>query len=205
VPDFGDRFEAIERSTWGLYPQRMPEPIKLTVPSYIVLGIVKAVGKATPYEMKQFAARSLDHFWSVRHAQLYSEPERLTQAGYLTEQRESGGRRRKTYTLTKEGERAYDKWISHPSGSLPEIRDEAMLKIFFDADAPSAARESIPQHEERLAIFQEAYERLDPHLTEGQRLVVKMGIDFENFWVAKLREVESGALTGAPPAKPDAD
>ena len=55
--------------------------IRLTPVSYIVLGLIDAAGEATPYQLKTAAAASVGNLWSVQHAQLYSEPERL--AGIL--------------------------------------------------------------------------------------------------------------------------
>ena len=57
----------------------------------------------TPYALKQMVARSVGYFWTLQHAQLYTEPERLAGAGYVTEERERGGRRRKLYTITAAG------------------------------------------------------------------------------------------------------
>ena len=80
----------------------LQEP-RLTPTSFIVLGLIELSGEATPYDLKQAVGRSLGNFWSLQHAQLYSEPERLAEAGYLKERREEGGRRRRHYSLTAEG------------------------------------------------------------------------------------------------------
>ena len=61
----------------------MSNEIRLTPTSYIVLGLLEAAGEATPYDLKQMVAVGLGNFWSLQHAQLYTEPERLAGAGYL--------------------------------------------------------------------------------------------------------------------------
>jgi PadR family transcriptional regulator, regulatory protein AphA len=71
------------------------EDIRLTPTSFIVLGLLMQVDEATPYELKAMVAGGIGNLWSLQHTQLYAEPERLTEAGYLTETREDGGRRRK--------------------------------------------------------------------------------------------------------------
>ena len=38
-------------------------------------------GEATPYRLKQMVAASVGNFWTLQHAQLYTEPERLAKAG----------------------------------------------------------------------------------------------------------------------------
>ena len=69
------------------------QDLKLTPTSYIVLGLFEAAapGEATPYDLKQAMALSVDNFWSTPHAQVYREPERLAAGGYLTERREDDG------------------------------------------------------------------------------------------------------------------
>jgi DNA-binding PadR family transcriptional regulator len=74
--------------------------IELTQTSYTVLGLISMAGEPTPYDLKQLVAISVGNFWSIPHSQLYAEPDRLADAGYLTVRRESGGRRRKHYKLT---------------------------------------------------------------------------------------------------------
>ena len=88
----------------------MQGDLRLTPTSYIVLGLLERAGSATPYELKQRVARSVGNFWSLQHAQLYTEPERLAGAGYLTERRERGGRRRRHYSLTAAGRWALAEW-----------------------------------------------------------------------------------------------
>src|SRR5918992_273781 len=67
--------------------------LRLNPVSYVVLGFVDWTGEATPYLLKQLVAQSVGNFWTLQHAQLYTEPERLAAGGYLTERRERGGRR----------------------------------------------------------------------------------------------------------------
>ena len=60
----------------------MTPDCKLTTPSYIVLGLLEAAGEATPYDLKNMDfAGSVGHFWTVPHAQLYTEAARLAEAG----------------------------------------------------------------------------------------------------------------------------
>ena len=68
-----------------------------------MLGLL-AQAPGTPYDLKIRVAASLGNFWSVQHAQLYTETARLAEEGLLTEERESEGRRRKTYSITAAGQ-----------------------------------------------------------------------------------------------------
>ena len=67
----------------------MSSELRLTPTSYIVLGLIEAAGEATPYDLKRMVAVSLGNFWTLQHAQLYTEPERLAAAGHLSERQGS--------------------------------------------------------------------------------------------------------------------
>ena len=97
--------------------------VRLSHTSYVVLGLLDQLGTASPYDLKRAAAAGVGHFWSLPHTQLYSEPARLAEAGYLSERRETEGRRRRLYTLTARGRKALDEWRATPTNELYEIRD----------------------------------------------------------------------------------
>ena len=116
------------------------QEIRLTPTSYIVLGLLELAGESTPYGLKQLVAASVGHFWTLQHAQLYTETERLAAAGYVTERRESGGRRRKLYALTDRGREALVAWRDDPASERAELREPSLLKLFFGADAAPPGR-----------------------------------------------------------------
>jgi DNA-binding PadR family transcriptional regulator len=140
--------------------------MNLTPTSYIVLGFVRFSGTATPYELKQAVAISVGHFWSLPHSQLYAEPERLARAGYLREKQEEGGRRRKSYTLTRKGDKGLDEWLSKPTEETYELRDPALLKLFFGGDPQELARAQLETHQRQLA----EYERMRSAAAAGDAL-----------------------------------
>lgn len=160
----------------------MQEP-RLTATSYIVLGLLEWTGEATPYELKQLVSRSVGNFWTLHHAQLYTEPERLAGAGYVSEQRERGGRRRRRYSLTDKGRAALADWRSAPSGELSELRDHGLLKLFFGADPAVLAPAQIDAHRAKLAEY-EAISEHDPGLgPRGPWLALEAGIAAERRWI----------------------
>jgi PadR family transcriptional regulator AphA len=128
--------------------------INLTPTSYIVLGLLANAGEATPYDLKQMVSGSVGNFWSVPHSQLYSEPERLAGAGYVRERRESGGRRRKHYSLTARGRKALEKWLETPPEELIELRDPGILKLFFGANSRALGAVQLDMHRRRLAAYE---------------------------------------------------
>ena len=156
---------------------------RLTPVSYMVLGLIEAAGEATPYQLKAFAAQSVGNFWSIQHAQLYTESERLAKAGLLDEERESGGRRRRTYRLTGAGRAALDAWRAAPAEDLGELRSPGLLQLFFGADPAPLARAQLEVHRAKLAEYEELHAQAKDWLPEGQRLALEAGIAHEREWL----------------------
>ena len=127
-------------------------------------------------------AASVGNFWSVPHSALYAEPERLARAGYLTERRENGGRRRRTYSLTDRGRRALGEWREEPTGDLPELRDPALLKVFFGAAPAAVAAAQLEAHRAKLAGY-EALAAAGGSGPRGPRLTLEAGIRHEREWI----------------------
>jgi PadR family transcriptional regulator, regulatory protein AphA len=153
---------------------------RLSPTSYAVLGFVRYLGEATPYDLKRFLERSIENFWPVPHTTFYAEPARLAGAGYLTESQESGGRRRKTYALTAKGERALDDWVAVSEGvAMPQLRDEGLLKVFFGSDPAPILRDRVRWHRAKLAELEgylaELRERGGP---EGPERTLVAGIRY---------------------------
>lgn len=156
----------------------MQEP-RLTPTSYVVLGLLSLLGEATPYDLKRVAGEGLDTFWLLQHAQLYSEPERLAKAGYLSEKRETTGRRRRLYRVTKKGQRALRDWVMTPTAEPTRLRDPGLLKLFFGADPQRLAEVQLTTHQEVLR----GYEAMAPLDAEGPNLVLEAGIGHEREYV----------------------
>ena len=150
--------------------------MQLTPTSYIVLGLLEWFGEATPYALKQMVAGSIGNFWTLHHAQLYSEPERLAKGGYVTEEREQGGRRRKTYTITATGREALAEWRAEPTAAVPELRAPALLKLFFGADPAQLAPAQLEAHRSKLAEYERIRETMPRSVPEGPRIALDAGI-----------------------------
>jgi DNA-binding PadR family transcriptional regulator len=161
----------------------MSSGIRLTPVSFIVLGLLEAAGEATPYEMKQVVAASLSDFWTIQHAQLYSEPERLAKAGYLSERREDSGRRRRYYAITAEGREVLRSWLEEPTAELTELRDPGLLKLFFGANPKTLAEAQVPAHQRKLAGYEELLAEMGDAAPAGMRLSLESGIGHEREWI----------------------
>jgi PadR family transcriptional regulator AphA len=169
----------------------MSNEIELTHTSYIVLGLLSMTGgEATPYDLKQMVAGTVGHFWSLPHSQLYAEPTRLARAGYVTEQREPDGRRRKRYTLTERGRDALGEWLAVLTPEPYMLRDPALLKLFFGADARKLAEAQIETHRQKLAEYEALLEQRPSVGPVGPWLALDLGTRHERetvgFWAEHM-------------------
>jgi PadR family transcriptional regulator, regulatory protein AphA len=149
----------------------------LSPTSYVVLGFLAAAGPSTPYDLKKMHAGSVGNFWSVPHSQLYAEPKRLAAAGLVKERREEAGRRRLVYELTAAGRRALQEWLGEPATTLPELRDPALLQVFFGADPKLVAPTRAASHRAQLAEYEALRKAMgDEPTLAGPALTLDLGI-----------------------------
>jgi PadR family transcriptional regulator, regulatory protein AphA len=167
------------------------QEIRLTNVSFIVLGLLSWAGRATPYDLKQMAA-TLTDLWSVQHTQLYGEPARLAKAGYLTEEQETTGRRRKTYELTEKGHQALERWRASPTDTFTELRDPGLLKLYFGADPRAVAADQLQLHRRRLAEYEALAARAPEDVPAGPLLALQAGLGHEREWVRFWEEAGRG-------------
>jgi DNA-binding PadR family transcriptional regulator len=127
------------------------KPIRLTGTSYAVLALFdQCGGEATSYDLKQALDVSIQNFWPVPHTTAYEEPARLAKAGYLTARQEEGGRRKRVYALTEAGREALREWTADPSASPPQLKEEAVLKVFAGAEPEPLWESRVAWHREKL-------------------------------------------------------
>ncbi len=162
----------------------------LTPTSYIVLGLLR-LEPGTPYDLKTRVAATLGNFWSVQHAQLYTETARLAEEGLLDEHREIEGRRRKTYSITDAGSQVLEDWLETPTSELTELRDLSMLKVFFGADLEMLAPAQLEAHRAKVAEYEAIHEQLQgADIPKGMMITLEVGIQHERdavrFWSSQL-------------------
>jgi DNA-binding PadR family transcriptional regulator len=163
--------------------------LKLNPTSYIVLGLLEAAGEATPYDLKQAVAASIGNFWPIQHSQLYSEPERLARGGYVEEEREETGRRRRTYRLTGAGREALAEWRSDVHPEPTELRDLGLLKLFLGADPAALAAGQVDAHRAKLAEYEAMHAGTPEGVPRGMIAALEAGIAHEREWVRFWEEL----------------
>ncbi|WP_285509868.1 PadR family transcriptional regulator [Actinokineospora sp. NBRC 105648] len=150
-----------------------------------------AHGPATSYDLKQRVGFTIGNFWAFAHSQLYDEPLRLAEAGLLSVSAESGGRRRRTYSITDSGREALREWLAAATPEETEVRDLGLLKLFFAtfgtaADLANLARTRRESHRDRAdgyaAMHQQVIDVADPWQVKSLELGIRIERCVEQFW-----------------------
>ena len=169
----------------------------------LVLGMVKK-GRQTGYEIKRLVDVSVRFFWAGSPGQIYPELSRLESAGLLScAKSPRGGRARNVYSLTEAGERALHAWLTDPSESAFELRNEGLLKVFFadclsDEEAIAVVRAMRAQHEAIL----DGIRRATPAYGPGRRfgyITWQYGLGLHGWIVEWCKQTERDLAEGRPP------
>jgi DNA-binding PadR family transcriptional regulator len=145
--------------------------------------------------MKKLVQTSISFFWTFPHAQLYREPQRLVQLGLLEEEQQEGGRRRRVFTLTEAGRAALDEWLASPGPFNVEIRDLALLKLFFgrlarDQDIAMLAAEQLAGHRRQQALYEQLLDRYAGRDELSHQLApLRIGISYEQAYIDFWEEI----------------
>jgi DNA-binding PadR family transcriptional regulator len=173
--------------------------MELSATAKVILGMLAAQPRSG-YEIKHLVDDSARFFWAASYGQIYPELKRLEKAGLITGNDASHGARQRTvYRLTATGRKAAREWIdSEPQ--VYELRDEALLELFFagsvDADrAPEIARERAARAAAVAAELRSVQEQVDAGHQDGPEVspdagsltVLRYGIEM-NEWAAKWFE-----------------
>ncbi|MER5642780.1 PadR family transcriptional regulator [Kitasatospora sp. NPDC002227] len=165
--------------------------LRLTTSSYLVLGIIDQLGEASPYDVKTEAGRTVAPFWSVPHAQVYAQCDRLVEAGLLSELRQEGGRNRRQLRLTEAGRAALGEWLADSSFVPVEARERGILKLWFGGSPRVLAPVQMTEHRRTLAEYEGLAESVGELITRGQREALEFGIRYERMMVEFWQWVES--------------
>ncbi|WP_406131112.1 PadR family transcriptional regulator [Streptomyces sp. NBC_00989] len=156
---------------------------RLTTSSFLVLGIIDKLGEASPYDVKTEAARTVAPFWSVPHAQVYAQCDRLLEAGLLSQVRQESGRNRRVLTLTGQGRATLRGWLDDPEFVPVEARERGILKLWFGGRPDVLAPVQLGEHEKTLRGYEELADGVGELLTPGQREALEFGIRYERMMV----------------------
>ena len=140
----------------------------LPATSFAVLGLL-SFQAMSGYDLKQFADRSIGHFyWSPAKSQIYAELRRLKQAELVTEEHVEQEARpdKRVYAITEAGRERLAGWINSSPFEQDVLKSTLMLRVFLGKSADSEALVSLLQQ----------------------------NLDFENDRLTELRGVEQQCL-----------
>lgn len=169
------------------------KPIRLTSTSYALLALLRELGEATSYDLKQAMDASIENFWPVPHTTAYEEPARLAAGGYLSVRQERSGRRRKVYSLTDAGRAALRKWADDPSVAPPQLRDELILKVFAGADPAALSPARLDWHREKLTELRGYLDEVRAaEGWEGSERTLVVGVAYHRMMIDLIEELGGG-------------
>jgi len=173
-------------------------PATLNPSDYVVLGMT-GLGARSGYEIKRTVELSIRFFWTISPAQVYPSLAKLERAGLLSGRDEpQGNRPRRVYERTDEGTRALHDWLTRSEAMPFELRDIAMVKLFFaDALDPADAHQLLAQvksrSEERVATLHAIRPDAEKSARAGNNhplLTLEMGIAYHEAIVDVCRRFE---------------
>jgi PadR family transcriptional regulator AphA len=167
-------------------------------PAYVVLGMI-GLGARSGYEIKQMVELSIRFFWTISQAQIYPSLEALERAGLITGRAEPRGKRpRRVYDITEQGEAELEQWLSRDEPIPFELRDIAMVKLFFAGamdrgQALALLARVRNRSEQRIATLRRiepAAQLVDEQGNPSPLLTLRMGVAFHQAMVEVCREFE---------------
>ncbi|AWF79701.1 PadR family transcriptional regulator [Microbulbifer sp. A4B17] len=148
------------------------------------------------YDLKRRFERSVSHFWSASHQQMYRELHKLHEEGLLDceEMPQAGKPDKKVYSLTDLGRTELRDWVIQPSAPQ-KIREPFLVRMFAGHNLSNdemrhALEAQLRQHCSSLANYQEQNERVlksEKALQERYWLAhqtLLLGIEAEKTWIS---------------------
>lgn len=155
--------------------------------AHVILGfLAKSEEPLSGYDIKQWVDGSVRFFFAASFGQIYPELKRLNAAGLIEGvANDTGGRARTEYTITADGREVLRAWLLRPENRL-EMRDEAILRIFFSSELTKEERLTKLQElrAERLASLEtlrEVEERTRGHISPMPDLVLNYGLGLHQY------------------------
>ncbi|MBN1628592.1 MAG: PadR family transcriptional regulator [Thermoleophilia bacterium] len=174
---------------------------------HAILGLLH-YADMSGYDLSQYFDRSIRHYWSTEHTQIYRALAALADERDVTYSvvEQSGKPDKKLYHLTLQGRAAFQDWLGSRL-PLPEIRHTHLLQFSFMASQPT--REVLEfiesyavQIEERLSLYRDTghQEATWRHARDAKelaiwQLVLENGIRYyetELAWCRRVADVLGG-------------
>ena len=106
---------------------------------YIILGLLSEQ-PLTGYDIAKAFDSDIGEFWSANHSQIYPLLKKLETEKLITHQVIVTGEKleKKRYSLTDAGQQEFELWLSSPTPTLSNNKDEFILKLYFISNYQNA-------------------------------------------------------------------
>lgn len=168
----------------------------MSLPHAILTSLLER--PATGAQLSNRFDRSIGHFWTATHQQIYRELARLEETGLIEPEPESRDKgRNRIYRVCEAGHAALRDWITRPDAA-PALRDSMMVRLRAEAVAgPSGLDREITarlaQHRAKLVHYRHMAEHdfpkePDDRATAIYRVILDAGIRHETNWIEVLEQ-----------------
>ena len=181
--------------------------IDLPEGAWIVLGfLLDGAGPRSGYDLQAQAARSVAHFWPLTKAHVYTALPRLEAAGYVVSKHveQTGVPDKRVYAPTKEGEKAFQTWLTDTDLGMAKLRHPTLVKTFFGNNLSHDDFSALlNRHEARclsgieryMALIQAAKSAPDAQAVRFRLLAIRHGIlslEADLRWISESRKAVDG-------------
>lgn len=164
--------------------------------SYVILALV-GEGGAGAHDLVESQRRGGSPYWFTSRRNMYAEPKRLADLGYLSASKQPGRTHDRTvYHLTDRGKQALREWVARPT-PFPRIQSEAPVRLVAgylvpDEQLVTSLRTLHAELDAVSAGLDEAerYAATLPHRERYLRLVHSLGRHLLHAHHQWLKEVE---------------
>lgn len=122
---------------------------------YAILGILTQ-GAQSGYDIKKRIGESIGYFWQESYGQLYPSLKNMVQENLVTMQvkRNEGKPDKKIYRITLKGKDELKKWLEEPVKSVPKIRHELLLKLFFGIETTTQVNlKHVVEYKDKCGVY----------------------------------------------------
>lgn len=176
--------------------------------AYVILGFLQKA-PASGYDIKQKIDISTRFFFASSYGQIYPELKKLEERGLIKGAAKTQGQRARTeYSITESGDAELQKWLASPGNGV-EMRDEALLKLFFSSnldreDQIARLKALRADRLEGLAQLQQVKQITAGEIPEMPEVVLGYGLELHEFiidWadraIADLEKTPSPSLAAS--------
>lgn len=168
---------------------------------FAVLGVIQQ-GPLHGYEIKKIFSASFARLWRVSPGHLYPLLGKIVEEGLAkkTVIAQEGKPDAHQYSITTKGRKVFQQWLDTSADSLPLIRYEFMLKLFFYAQkdrelAVNEVRRLYANHQAFIEELSTSKKSIASLADNYQLLIFDGGIQMAKGGMRWLKQIEAALLT----------